>query len=800
MKKIFLSFVMLLSAVCSFAQDSFETALTLHEGENSSQVYEIDYYKGAYFKYHADQTCIVTLTGKSLNYNFYNEDQTGNYDYYYESVGSLYSYSVKVEAGKDMYVFVYSYSADAVNFTATIADNIFAEGATSDNPQPVESGKKYWFDSYVANMTYTAAEDGVLVLNLTFYPEMVQYYVDGNGTTASKDDEDNVNIPVSAGKTYNICITAYSSLFPVGVRFVQPQQGDTKDNPFTLVLGDNTLPAAAQKYYYAYTNGDKTGFLTITANGTIYARNIYSSYDDINYGEDNMVKLKLQPDQEILITVEKKQATEEAEVLTANFAEPQAGDLEETAIALTSSETEATAAPVGVTYYTITNSASDRQFLNIAVDTEGISTYSNSSVKIYSANSSWNTTDVSSGTTERLQAPAGEKYYVVVTNKETEPINFRVWFETMSEGDVYNNPITLQAGENNIAAGQRFYSYTPATTCKLTVNTDLDKATVFFPTYEGDEYSGRDLISSGNGEYVLAAEAGQTYIMRVTASKATTLNITEVAYGQGASRETAVPFDGTYTFDDLNPYNVWLVYEAPRAGIAEISCNGIETITWDDDIDVFVGDDVYGTKMRGYDSSYNYIMKNVCLAVAEGEKVYVHIAVKSYAEGAQLVVSVRDANPGEDYTNPIMLTSGENKPNTMAYVGYTDAPVWYAFETQKDGDVTFNATEYLSANLYSSDMVLIKAGEYSDDMYIGGYYEPATLTLTAGKYYFRLNTNYYSTNELTLTGSAFDNITAITEVAASKKATDGIYNIAGQRVSAGAKGLLIINGRKVMKK
>lgn len=804
MKKIFLSFVMLLSAVCSFAQDSFETALTLHEGENSSQVYEIDYYKGAYFKYHADQTCVITLSGESLNYSFFDADKNGIYGTYSESsgVGYNYNYSIKVAAGEDIYVLVYqSYGAEGntINVNAKVEAPVFEHGKTANDPQTLESGNRYWFE-VDAYMTYTATADGCLQLHIDFYPKDAKCTVDGTTTSLSKDENNNLNISVVAGKTYTILVASYNSLFPVDVLFTQPQQGDSQENPFTLVLGDNTLPAAAQKYYYAYTNGDKTGFLTIKANGIMAARDKDLSFNNLASDESNMMKILLQPDQEIIIIVEKFNATAEAEVLTASFAEPTDGDLEETAIVLTSSDTEVVESPSGKKYYTITNSTDTTQFLYVAVDTEGVSEYYSNTVKIYPDKSSWNSTYATSNEPAKRQVAAGEKYYILVTNKEEEPIRFRVWFEEIIPGDVYTKPIATVEGDNAIAEGQKFYSYTPATTCKLTVKVDIEKATVFFPMYDGDEYTGRDLISSGNGEYVLAAEAGQTYIMRVTASKATTLNITEVAYGQGASRETAVPFDGTYTFDDLNPYNVWLVYEAPRAGIAEISCTGIETITWDDDIDVFVGDDVYGTKMRGYDSLYNYIMKNVCLAVAEGEKVYVHIAVKSYAEGAQLVVSVRDANPGEDYTNPIMLTSGEEHPNILPALGYDENPIWFAFETQKDGEVTFAATEYISASLYNSEMVQIKAGTWSDTMYVGGYYEPITLTLTAGKYYFRLESNTSADNPLTLTGSAFDNATGITEVAASKNAAAGIYNIAGQRVAADAKGLLIINGRKVMKK
>lgn len=767
-KHLFLLCMLLMSVVGAFAQASFETAVEIAVGENSSEAVEVGYYQGAYFKYHASEACVLTLQGQSLNFAFYNADQTNNYNSYSESKGTLYTYSIAVEANTDVYALItlsYGATATTVDFTASVTPCDFAQGLTPETAVTVEDGSTYWFYNEAGSadvyLNYTATADGVLKLHLeSAYLRYGEggYTVDGVETPVTKDDDKDVNVPVTAGKEYSIHLATYSKLLPVVVRFTQPQQGDTKDNPFILVMGENPLPAAAQKYYYTYTNGDKEGFLTLTGNGSFSIRTEGYSYDDLASGVANHVQLLLSPAKTILITLDKTAATAEDEVLMASFAEPGPGDLESTAIELVLSETEQTSSPVGTKYYKVTNNNSSSQFLNVAVDTEGVtSAYgATSTVKVYQngSNPDWYGTSATSTDPARVEVAAGATYIVRVVNGLEEDIKFRAWFEAVGAGDLYSNPIALEAGDTEIAAGQKFYTYTPATTCKLTVKTDESKVSkVLFPQYDGDEY-GRTLLSNENGEYVLEAQADFAYIIRITASEATTINVAEVPYGEGESRATAKAFDGTYQF--AAPHKTWLVYEAPRAGVAEVKLEGIESLDYNDKITAYVDEALSGTELKEWGAA-SYVPKTLATSVVEGTKIYLYLDMVSTAEGLQIVANVRDANPGEAASNPLPLTIGEENPNELPYVGYYDNPIWFAFETEQAGTATFSAVEYVGASLFDSNMQQIKAGTWSDDMSIGGYYGSADVVLPeAGKYYLRLNSNSNESNTLTLTGSAFE--------------------------------------------
>lgn len=802
MRKTLLSIAVLSAAICAQAQSSLESALDIVEGMNTANAQTVEgmSYRGAYFKYTAPEATMLSLTGvNGSTFYFYKADGESNYDYLSShDENYVYTYSVRVEAGETSYVFAslsWGSTDENVSFNAAIAQGDYLNhGATADDRVEIVSGTTYFFKGE-GYLTYFAEQEGELQLHQSSYSYGASYTVDGV-TTEFGFEDNQASIPVAAGKHYDINVSSYG-MFSLSAVFAQPSQGDTKDNPFILAFGDNTLPAAAQKYYFRYTNGDLAGFLTLTADDvTLAARDIQSGYDNLASGKKDLMRLELSAGQEILITVDKAVATDAAQVLTATFAQPEQGDIEGNPIVLTPSETEVIATAKGVKFYQITNPSDDPQFLCINVLSEGVGPYESSNVKVYKQGDSyqWSGTSIESGSAETLQVAGNAVYMIYVNNTSDADLQFSVWFQTIGEGDVYAKPIAATLGQNAAPAGQKYFAYTTTQQCKLRVLVDETVATAFFPNYDGDDYYGKDLLSQDGGEYVLAANAGQDFIIRITASEATTFTIEEVAYGEGQSRSTAIAFDGTYVFDDLNPYDLWLVYTAPKAGIAVLNAN-LEGVSYDDNIQYVLNDTEmgYASNLRGYDADYNTVMLERTLAVSEGDRIYIHIDVKSYQEGKTLTVIVRDAEPGEAPSNPILIDSAE--PVALAGVAYSDPEVWYTFTTLEDGDLTFTSTQYVKLALYDSELNIIPAGQYSDEIYTGDYYDAVTVTLAAGTYYLAVMTNTDNA-ELTLTGVELWNgqSTSIASIA-ERSASARTFRMDGAQAAANAVGLLIKDGK-----
>lgn len=805
--KHFLFPLALLCATPLQAQTSFETALPIVPGLNTAQASEAEgmSYKGAYYQYTATETTMLSLTGiNGSTFYFYTADHEQTYDYmssYDENY--VYTYSIRVEAGATAYVF------NALNWGSTdptvsmdaqiITGDYLNHGASAADRVAVVSGTTYFFNAE-GYLTYTAEADGVLVLSQSAYSYGASYTVDGQTFEFGFDDHE-ASIPVLTGKTYDINVSSYG-LFSVKAVFTQPEVGDTKDNPFQLVLGDNVLPAAAQKYYYAYTQ-QQAGFLTLEAAGCSFsARDAQCTYDNLASSQATMLRLELAAGQEVLITVDKPVATEAAEVLTAAYTLPEAGDTESNPLVLTPSADAVVASAKGVKFYEVSNPADEPQFLFVKVLTAGIDDYSASQVKVYRPGESYQWSGKAASSIEPLclQVAAGQTTMIYVNNLNEEPLEFSVWYEAIGDGDVYAKPIVATLGENAAAEGQKFYSYTATSECILRVSADPAVATLFFPNYDGDDYYGKDVEHPADGVCTLSARAGETFIIRVTALQPATFTIEEVAYGPGQSRATALPFDGTYAFDDLNPYLVWLVYTVPCDGVATLSAN-LEGVDYDDNIRFVLNDDEmgYSSNLRGYDDDYNTVMVDRSLAVREGDLLYIQVDVHSYQEGKQLSVTMREAAPGEAASTAILIAGQE--PVELMGVGYSDPEVWYTFTTLTDGEVTFTASDYVRLSLYDADLQIIPAGEYADDLTTGGeYYSPVTLFLPAGQYYLAVVSNTGNAS-LQLTGSELwdGQTTDLQQLTQHPAAQQPALTLFGTQATSATRGLVIVGGQKQLR-
>lgn len=633
---------------------SFEKALAIVAGNNSAKVVDLDYGKGAYFVFTAAETTVLSVRGNDgESINFYNADFTSNYDAT-SSYDASYvaTYSIKVAAGETIYVQPrqgYSATGDEVSFIATIATGVLEHGMAAEDPIALEMGKEYWFQGGNAYFTYTAAENGVVVFSQASYCYGASYTVDGNTVSLNwNSSTKEMNMPVEAGKTYSVWTSASEySIFSVSARFTQPKKGDTMEDPFTMALGENTLPKEAQTYYYSFTNNANKGFLTVKAEGCLMgARSAGYSYNNLADHQEGTLRVLVDMDQEVFVLVERSSEAAEDGVLVAEFTEPAAGDLESNPIQLASSQTDARTVAPGEKFFVIRNTTETLKYLNVIVDTEGISTYGTSSVRVYAKGNSYQwASGISTGEEYKVEIEPAAEYMIYVKNVEAGNIQFRAWLSDIKAGDTYNMPIAAVLGQNTVAEeGQKFYSYTATKECKLSVTVgNSSTTTLFFPNSAYDTNYGRTLLSNKDGEYVLAVQEGETVIFRMTGAAAgDKFVVAEKAYGAGETRATALPMEnGVYTLDDLAPYNVWVVYEVEKDGQATITPEGFAPASYYDNVYFAVNsENEFYNNLRGYNETYDLEMQTKTIDVKAGDKLYLHIDVQSYNEGATITVTV----------------------------------------------------------------------------------------------------------------------------------------------------------------
>ena len=288
MKKLLLLLLTAVCAVTAMAQSSEETALELQGGEN---LWTLDAPGGyAYWYYTPDGNTLLTLTPSAGYVSVYTYDGEGDAATQVSLRGVYRSSSIStysLESGRTYYVL--AGGSDTGTLTAEMAtgENI-GKGLSADDPMPIVVGEEAYIGSSIvagSNLTsyaeYTATEDGVLQLTLTTY---VQVSVNGGAPTYAESvssGEYVYKFPVENGQTYDLTFTHYGP-FILTAEMTYPVEGSL-DMPFTLVEGDNELPAESGEYWYTFTN-TSTGYGVINGGTGLRAQvKVYNNKANIDY-------------------------------------------------------------------------------------------------------------------------------------------------------------------------------------------------------------------------------------------------------------------------------------------------------------------------------------------------------------------------------------------------------------------------------------------------------------------------------------------------------------------------------------
>lgn len=493
--------------------------------------------------------------------------------------------------------------------------------------------------------------------------------------------------------------------------------GATVDDPIEMVEGENTVPAAAGKYYFIF-HPTKIGYLNITSENVltdgqvkIYGTKIHAQTENA-YGLKGSsavgsfdVRMEVPyavASTNYYIVIDKKTATDKADTFTLKMENYQPGQTEETALTLSGEAEKLTLAEAkGTYYYKMDVPANTKKYIVV----NGPETLnSSSSVTFYiKDSSSFSNPTMKNGELKTDLLNETDKTYILkVVSAEETPMSLNVSYEDIQEGALIKLPKPAALGKNtiDIDAESEYFSYTATMDGKLTVEVN-DNAEVSFPSGPGKYDQDYDDIAIGNAYSVLVYK-GESYLIKVTGMKKDeTFTLTESTLQPGESVETAINIEGnSYTFGK-DVTNLWLKYEVPTDGVIDISCDA-----------PYTGKGSINVSKNGDEAKEileNGAYKGKVFA-NKGDELYIYVIMEEGEDisGKTLTFTSRDFLPGEDYTAPIVLEKGQSTDiatntwikcplskgeNSLYFVSYVSFNLYKSLNDVKMGETTYIPTE-----------------------------------------------------------------------------------------------------------
>lgn len=764
MKKLLLLLLTAVCAVTAMAQSSEETALELQGGENP---WTLDAPGGyAYWYYTPTENTLLTVSPSAGYISVYTYDGEGDAatQVYLRGVNPSQQTSIfSLESGRRYYV--QAGGSDTGTLTAEIAtgENI-GKGLSADDPMPIVVGEEAYMGSSIvagSNLTsyaeYTATEDGVLQLTLTTY---VQVSVNGGAPTSAESvssGEYVYKFTVENGQTYDLTFTHYGP-FILTAEVTHPVEGSL-DMPFTLVEGDNELPAEAGEYWYTFTN-TSTGYGVINGGDGLRAQvKVYNNKANIDYGQTYAesdpgsfdVRFELPyPGTTYYIWVNRGISVDQPSTLTFTVEDYKQGEREDNPIVLESlPATETTSNAGGTYYYAVDVPAGEHKFLNVEALSEITNTAT--SVAVYVQGNSYNATSGNASVRAEVNGgTSGQRYIIRWTSSESSPIEFTASFEDIRQGDLISEPLDAVLGTNEIDAdGTRYYKYTPTKNCKLVLAGTIEMA-VSFSVYSYGYYTPVTASQTG-AEYSLTATEGTEYYIQIDNAKAgDEFTLAEAEFEQGETRDNPVIVeDGKFTFGAETYGDYWLQYTADRAGKlvieSDVPYNYTERMQYGRSTDSYLSDMV----MSSYDGSTSTTVYGAEVSVAAGDVFLVNLKMAAPHEGCVITFTIRDFEAGESASTAIELQKDETV--SVPSVSRT-APMWYKVSLPEACNITITADNFISGYWYQGLESTTGSGEYMTFNY--SYDEETyvtTYTFTkevaaAGDYYIMIDQCYGNTN------------------------------------------------------
>lgn len=805
MKKGLLFATALCMATSAMAQTSIETALDAQTGKNNYQV-DGQESQTIYWKFTADKDYLAKVSPLEGKYDIPNVIIVNGDGNQVTLGGASAGYPKQVYAMKkgQTYYFVYT-SLGELGFNLDLKEYAnYGKGMTEDNPIEIKLGE----DLFIGNpedksatscyATYKAEKTGKLKFNLNGY--IGGATVNGVNYSAEYDTQTGgyvLGFPVEEGKTYSIKFSFYNAV--LGNAEIAKVEPGTLDTPFVLADGENTVPAEQGDYYFTY-QPTKAGYLNIQSEAILPGGQVkvYASKYDITQGnvaassEAGSYNIHMQvpyTGPTYYIVVNKLQATQSEDKLNVSMDEFKAGETVNNPIEISALPSEQTLPEAkGTYYYSLNVPANTNKFVVIKANKTDLNE-STSAIFYNRSNGEYNAATMQNGEIKQYFSENYDQTYILkVTSNEEEPLKLNIAYEEAAKGSLITNPAEAMAGDNNISIdGTEYFSYTATKTGKLTVEVEPG-VTVSFPkgtnSYDG-EY---DCINKGV-EYSISAQAGTTYLIKVTnAQKGTSIYLEESEFKAGEDRSLPIVMNGnTYTLTQ-NANNLWLEYEAKEDGVLDFACD-VPYNGGSERIEVFKNEEQYGNTMMGNEtvgSETNTVYKGK-VTVQKGDKLYIHCMINSYknanGENGSITFTQHAAEPGETVSTALVLERGKSINVSGAS---RNTPIW-AKVSLPAGTSTFRYSNFLGTELYNSleDAVNGVNSEEIRPNYVqlpdGSYVQEFTKTMTeAGEIYMKFTAQYDATVTLTYLD---DTATGISSVEVFNDGKTEIFKADGTKVN-----------------
>lgn len=834
------------ATLSSYSQTTVDTALELQTGENSYTFAEVGQ-QTVYYKYTAPEgkSQLLTLQKSSQSVSL-QVSTDGTYNTAVQGV--MLDNGLKsvfpIAEGSTVVVAASVYDTQSMSFTAASEDCRIDAGRVCTDPVVATDGCECFVPSYYDRTTYEqnptyiayeAGESGVLEMSFATYlsSASVSEGCDGASTTVNFSSVPPSysaymgKVAVEGGKTY-IIKTQLSSPTMATLTLTHPIEGATCDCPFAATLtADNVLPKEVGKYWYQVMP-DAEGYVSLTSEsglpgGTVSVYGSCSDYQPrISVTGHLLLRFAAQPEQPILLCIDKTEATAADEHFTLKEEAAQAGDRFDLPAPLIEGENSV---PLynGQYYYVVSVPEGGGKMLQVDATKAGILNAA-TGMTLYNQSNSY--TPIASGTTTLTSELQGGKTYILCwkCQEGRNGFAFDVQLNDIAPGDVISNPLPAVAGENSVAESSvKYFSYTATQNGWLEIETE-PFIEVKFPRDETGssfyETEKRGMVTR------VQAQQGVRYIIEMSnITENSYFVLTETAFAEGESADNPILVKENVINLPEQSMNRWYLLEVPKAGKLTVTSDLIFERSADYSKSTMVSvriNDGYLQPIATYGGTEGgeTIFRGT-FNVAEGDKVYVNVVSLSAQPNKTVTLELVDFKPGESSLMPIPLKAGE----VIVPESSRQTPTWYFVEL-KAGTFSVcnkNSSDYFDAQLFAegnlNQPVAMSTYNFNSETNTGCYELTFDCAEAAeGKYLLCVQQTYAGGVTLLVTG---DNIvTGVAEAMvpsgndvrvlngvlyAPVGVTVKVFNMDGRKCYEGGaaqgvrlpKGVYVVNGKKI---
>ncbi len=668
-----------------------------------------------YYSFTATERGLLKVEGTGTETTFWSVDAEGREMSCFKTSGMC---LIPVTEGACVYVAVapnmtLEQAATVYFYAGFEANDNAGRGTSTDDPIRIRLGKTdvtidnvEGFEEFTNYFTFAATETGALTFSLSGYVLSGRYgtdfqHLDGTFTAEYKDGAYVGSIPVTAGLTVCIAISAYSTM-TVSTKMSYPEKGTSYSYSIDLVEGANSVSAEYGEFWYKYNGADEEGYVTLTSEyeiprGHVSVFGMHDLYTALAQSETGYydLRFKVAPRTPYLVYVYKTEESEDwpnPDVVNVSFSPLQQGESASKPLSLEAGKSTALHAMNGTFYYALTLPEGTDKMIEVQVDGEAadactLSLFDMQEGSYYA---------VSGTRYVKKEAQGGHAYMLQVSKTRGGEALLTATMRDIVPGESIRLPLQARLGDNAVAkADDVYYAYTATLTGRIAVQFSIPGVGIEFPV-STDASDGVRMSVLDGGKTKLDVEKGKTYYMHFShVSQDCTFSFDEREYVAGETKELAIDVVGEEAVLAGGVMNVWYRYVAQRDGKLVLSSN----IPGDVNTSVYycVGEEAYMASINGSNEDGD-IVYATAFSVKAGDVVYVHVVSNVDRGGCTVSFNLQDFKPGESLATPLELVPGA--AGVEVPVATRTQWQWIHIPTQGASRITITTSRFVAGGIY----------------------------------------------------------------------------------------------------